>query len=237
MAKIYAVSSGKGGVGKSTIALSLAVAAAKRGKRTILLDASGISRSCDLVLGMESVVVLDLADVCCQQTSLESTLYQVPQYENLSFVCASLYDNVPIGEFNSVLLALHSLCDVIVIDFPTGETALADGVLNENDCRLVVTTPDDASIRASERMMMRTIGGREQKWLVVNRSVPAYVRKGIQYDAKTVEMTLDCMLAGCIPEDDSIAFAVPKGRFAIKSSGMAQHALHQLANTLFCDIE
>ena len=106
MAKIYAVSSGKGGVGKSTIALSLAVAAAKRGKRTILLDASGISRSCDLALGMESVVVLDLADVCCQQTSLESTLYQVPQYENLSFVCASLYDNVPIGEFNSVLLAL-----------------------------------------------------------------------------------------------------------------------------------
>ena len=90
MAKIYAVSSGKGGVGKSTIALSLAVAAAKRGKRTILLDASGISRSCDLALGMESVVVLDLADVCCQQISLESTLYQVPQYENLSFVCASL---------------------------------------------------------------------------------------------------------------------------------------------------
>ncbi len=237
MAKMFAVSSGKGGVGKSMIALSLAISAAKQGRKTILLDASGVSRSCDLALGMESVVVLDLADVCCQQTSLESTLYKVPRYENLSFACASLYDDIPIGELNSILLALHSLCDVVVIDFPTGETAWTDGMLNENDCRLIVTTPDDASIRASERLMMRTTGGREQRWLIVNRSVPAYVRKDIQYDAKTVEMTLDCMLAGCVPEDDSIAFAALKGRSAIESGGPAQQALHQLMDTLLGDIE
>ena len=102
MAKMFAVSSGKGGVGKSMIALSLAISAAKRGRKTILLDASGVSRSCDLALGMESVVVLDLADVFCQQTSLESTLYKVPRYENLSFACASLYDDIPIGELNSI---------------------------------------------------------------------------------------------------------------------------------------
>jgi len=63
MAKIYAVCSGCGGVGKTMIALSLAVSAAKRGKRTILLDASGVSRACDLALGLENVVVLDMADV------------------------------------------------------------------------------------------------------------------------------------------------------------------------------
>lgn len=237
MAKMFAVSSGKGGVGKSTIALSLAVSAAKKGKRTILLDASGISRSCDLALGMESVVVLDLADVCSQQTSLESVLYRVPRYDKLSFACASLYDDVPIRELDGVLLALHSLCDVVVIDMPTGETMLANEMLNANDCRLIVTTPDDTSIRASERLMMRTANGKEQRWLVVNRAVPAYVRKGIQYDAKTVEMTLDCPLAGCIPEDDSIAFAVIKRRTAVESGGLAQRALLQLADTLFSDTE
>ena len=237
MAKMIAVSSGKGGVGKSMIALSLAVSAAKKGTRTILLDASGISRSCDLALGMESIVVLDLADVCCQQTDLESALYRVPRYECFSFACASLYDDIPIGELNGVLLALHSLCDIVVIDLPTGETMLANKMLNENDCRVIVTTPDDASIRASERLMMQTTGGREQRWLIVNRAVPAYVRKGIQYDAKTVEMTLDCPLAGCIPEDDSIAFAALKGRIAVESGGPAQRALLQLADTLLSDIE
>ena len=54
MAKIYAVCSGCGGVGKTMITLSLAVSAAKRGKRTILLDASGVSRACDLALGLEA---------------------------------------------------------------------------------------------------------------------------------------------------------------------------------------
>lgn len=234
---MFAVSSGKGGVGKSMIALSLAVSAAKRGKRTVLLDASGMQRSCDLALGMESVVVLDLVDVCSQQVNLDSVLYKVPRYEGLSFACASLYDDIPIGELNSVLLALHSLCDVIVIDLPTGETALANGLLNENDCRLIVTTPDDASIRANERLMMQTIGGGEQRWLVVNRSVPTYVRKGIQYDAKTVEMTLDCPLAGCVPEDDSIALAALKKRTAVESGGPAQRALIQLTDMLFSDIK
>ena len=67
MAKIFAVCSGCGGVGKTTVALSLAASAAKRGKRTILLDASGVSRACDLALGLENIVVLDMADVANRQ--------------------------------------------------------------------------------------------------------------------------------------------------------------------------
>ena len=79
MAKIYAVCSGCGGVGKTMIALSLAVSAAKRGKRTILLDASGVSRACDLALGLENVVVLDMADVANRQAGLEAALYKAPK--------------------------------------------------------------------------------------------------------------------------------------------------------------
>ena len=120
MAKIYAVCSGCGGVGKTMIALSLAVSAAKRGRRTILLDASGVSRACDLALGLENVVVLDMADVANRQAGLEAALYKAPKYENLRFACASLYDDVPVTELTSTMLALHSLCDVLVIDCQTG---------------------------------------------------------------------------------------------------------------------
>ena len=144
MAKIYAVCSGCGGVGKTMIALSLAVSAAKRGKRTILLDASGVSRACDLALGLENVVVLDMADVANRQAGLEAALYKAPKYENLRFACASLYDDVPVTELTSTMLALHSLCDVLVIDCQTGHFAMGRELLG----RPVRTTPPSAPASA-----------------------------------------------------------------------------------------
>ena len=163
MAKIFAVCSGCGGVGKTTVALSLAVSAAKRGKRTILLDASGVSRACDLALGLENIVVLDMADVANRQAGIEAALYKAPRYENLRFACASLYDDVSIMELTSTLLALHSLCDVLVIDCQTGHFALGRELLGREDVRLIVTRPDDVSIRASERMMMKDRSGLEER--------------------------------------------------------------------------
>ena len=228
MAKIYAVCSGCGGVGKTMIALSLAVSAAKRGKRTILLDASGVSRACDLALGLENVVVLDMADVANRQAGLEAALYKAPKYENLRFACASLYDDVPVTELTSTMLALHSLCDVLVIDCQTGHFAMGRELLGRDDVRVIVTRPDDASIRASERMMTKAGIGMEERRLVVNRATAQRVRKKAQYDAKTV----DCPLAGCIPEDDSIAACSQKGRIALECDGPARRALAQLTDAL-----
>ena len=212
MAKIFAVCSGCGGVGKTTVALSLAVSAAKRGKRTILLDASGVSRACDLALGLENIVVLDMADVANRQAGIEAALYKAPRYENLRFACASLYDDVSIMELTSTLLALHSRCDVLVIDCQTGHFALGRELLGREDVRLIVTRPDDVSIRASERMMMKDRSGLEERMLV--------------------EMTLDCPLAGCIPEDDSVAACSQKGRIALECDGPARRALAQLTDIL-----
>lgn len=97
-------------------------------------------------------------------------------------------------ELTSTLLALHSLCDVLVIDCQTGHFALGRELLGREDARLIVTRPDDVSIRASERMMMKDRSGLEERMLVVNRASALHVRKKMQYDAKTVEMTLDCPL-------------------------------------------
>ena len=109
MGKIWAVCSGSGGVGKSTLALSLAVGAAKAGKKTILLDASGISRSCDLTLGLESIVVLDMVDVIARQADIQAALYRVPRHDGLRFACASLHEGVPVSEISTIKPALCAL--------------------------------------------------------------------------------------------------------------------------------
>lgn len=232
MGKIWAVCSGSGGVGKSMIALSLAAGAAKAGRRTILLDTSGVSRCCDLILKLESVVTLDMLDVIRNQVVMESALYDVPQYPNLQLACASLYDDVTVSELSGMTLALHSLCDVLVIDLPTGQASLGRGVMRAGDERLLVTRPDDASIRATERLMTRCAGEPGADSLVINRVSAERIRKKTQYAQSTVESLLDRAAIACIPEDASIPASEQRGRAAIECDGPAWTALSGLVKTL-----
>lgn len=232
MGKIWAVCSGSGGAGKTTVALSLAVGAAKAGKRTLLLDAGGVARACDLMLGMESIVVLDMADVASGQAKLEQAIYAVPGRENLRYACASLYDDVPAAELSATMLALRSMCDVLVIDLATGQSDLGAGLMTGGDERLMVVTPDDASIRAAERTMNRC--GRDQAGmsLIINKMNREAVKKGAQYEREAVEMTLDRMALGVIPEDASVMLGRKKGQAAIECGGAAKDALRQILKTL-----
>lgn len=232
MGKIWAVCSGSGGVGKSMIALSLAAGAARAGRRVILLDASGGSRSCDLTLGMESVVTLDVLDVLRDQVSMESALYAAVQYPGLRLACASLYDDVAVSELSGMMLALHSLCDALVVDLPTGQTSLGRGVMRAGDERLLITRPDDAAIRATERLMTRCAGEPAAQSLVINRVSAERVRKKTQYAQSTVENLLDRAAIACIPEDAGIPASEQRGRAAIECDGPARAALSGLVKTL-----
>ena len=232
MGKIWAVCSGSGGTGKSMLALSLAAGAAKQGKRTILLDASGISRSCDMVLGMESIIVLDMMDVVRDQASIESAVYPVRRYDGLGFACASLYDHVPVTEFSSVILALHSLCDVLVIDLPTGQTDLGRGMLRYGDELLIVLRPDQISVRAAERLMMHSEGLDAGVSIVLNRVAKGRIKKGTQLTRDTVQMLLDRPVLAEIPEDSSITVCERQGKAAIECDGPAWTSLKALTDEL-----
>lgn len=232
MGKIWAVCSGSGGVGKSMIALSLAVGAAKSGRQAILLDASGTARACDLTLGLESVVALDMLDVIHNQVSMEAALYAAPQYPRLRFACASLYDDISVSEISGVLLALHSLCDVLVVDLPTGQADLGRGVLRRGDERLLVTRPDDASVRSAERMMMRCTGSPASDSLIINRMKMDRLGKKTQHPQSVVENLLDRPAIACIPEDASIPASELSGKAAIECDGPAWTALSKLTQAL-----
>lgn len=232
MGRIFAVCSGSGGVGKSTIALSLAAGSEKKGNRTILLDASGIPRSCDLLLGMESVVSLDMMDVIENQVSISSALYPVPGRKNLQFACASLYESVPVSDLSGIVLALQTLCDVLVIDMPSGQTEPGAGIMKSGDERLIVTRPDDASIRAAERVIERIGVDQAGLSLVINRMSRERIKKKTQYDQDTVQNILDRIAVGCIPEDPAIYDAEKRGKPAIESDGPAKTAFQSMVKKL-----
>jgi len=214
------------------IALSMAVGAAKAGYQTILLDASGVSRSCDLILDMESVVVLDMMDIFKEQISIGSALYPVPRHERLKFGCASLYDNVPVSDLTGVILALQTLCDILVIDLPTGQIDLGTGIMKPEDERLIVIRPDDASMRAAERMLEHCKQDRSGISLVINRVNRERVKRKLQYDLDTIQMVMDRIAVGYIPEDFAIAEAEKRGKAAIESDGSAKSALQTMVKKL-----
>lgn len=219
MGKIVAVCSGCGGAGKSTTAVSLAVGAAKRGKQTILLDASGTSRACDLMLGMESVVVIDMLDVAKHQASIQTALYRVPGREHLQFACASLYAGASMNELSGVLLALRTMCDMLVIDLPTGSMLLGNDVLDADDALVLLTMPNDISLRAVERLVSEMGYVSASRHLVINHANAAWIKKQIQYDARTVEMLLDMPVTSVIAEDERIALCMGKKLSAIEIGG------------------
>ncbi|MBE5798745.1 MAG: septum site-determining protein MinD [Clostridiales bacterium] len=236
MGKIWTVCSGSGGVGKTTIALSIAVGAAKAGKKTILLDASGASRSCDLVLGLESIVTLDLMNVLAKQIHMESALYPVMQYENLYLACSSLYDRTPVSELSRIVLALYSLCDILVIDMPTGQSFLGRGVMRTGDERLLITRPDNASIRATERLLAHCSADDAISSLVINHASRERIKRKTQYTQDTVQNLLDMPVMACIPEDASIPEGESHARAAIECDGPAWTALSNLSKALLAGV-
>jgi len=234
MGKIWTICSGSGGVGKSTIALALAAGAAKEGRQVILLDASGISRSCDLVLGLESIVSLDMIDVVSQQVDIESALYPVPRYNGLRFACASLYNHVSGAEISSIALILLSLCDILVIDLPTGEKSLGNSIQRVGDERIIVARPDDASLRSTERLMLSSQSDGASNSIVLNRVSKLKSKRKLHHTQETVQAILDMPVIASIPEDESIPLGAQKGKAAIECDGPAWTVFRDLLKALLC---
>ena len=234
MGKIWTICSGSGGVGKSTIALALAAGAAKEGKQVILLDASGISRSCDMILGIESVIALDMSDVITQQVDIESALYPVPLYKGLRFACASLYNHIANSELSSIVLILLSLCDVLVVDMPTGCKTPGNSIMQMGDECIIVARPDDVSLRSTERLLLFSPADSSSVSVVLNRVSKAKNRKRIHHSQDTVQAILDMPVIASIPEDETIPLGEQKGKSAIECDGPAWTVFRDLLKSFLC---
>lgn len=228
MGKTLAVCSGRGGEGKTTVALSVAVGAAKKGLSVILLDASGAGRTSDLILGMESVIALDMADVAVGEATIHAALYPISRYPGLHLACSSLTDEAGISSISSAILILQSLCDLLVIDLPAGITELGHGVLCDQDAMIMVLKPEEASLRSCERLVSRLYHGGAPVYYVLNHVSRELRKQRVQMEPEAIQMVLDCTFIAQIPDDRSIPLGAAKGKPAIECDGPAWKTLSRL---------
>ena len=228
MAKIVVVTSGKGGVGKTTTSASFSSGLALRGHKTAVIDFDVGLRNLDLIMGCERRVVYDLINVINNEANLHQTLIKDKQCENLFVLPASQTRDKEALTKDGVERVLKELAEMgfeyIVCDSPAGIETGALMAMHFADEALVVTNPEVSSVRDSDRIIgmlgsktKRAIEGAEpiKEHLVITRYNPARVEDGQMLSVSDIQEILRIPLMGVIPESESVLQASNQGTPAI----------------------
>ncbi len=232
MGKIWTIVSGSGGTGKSSIAVGLAQIAERSRVKTLLLDAAGQFRTCDLFLGIQNLVTVDLTDVMVEHVKMDTAIYQVPGFSFLSYACTSLVACVPLEELSSLILALQGKFDLIILDLPTGSKPFSGSLMKQEDRILLVTRPDPFSLRPCESLFQSYRSMPAEILPVVNLEDRTLIRRKLQYDTNTMSLLLDCPVLGPIPRMTDFFTQKANGEGATTLSWKEQRIFRQIYDEL-----
>jgi septum site-determining protein MinD len=228
MAKIVVVTSGKGGVGKTTTSASFSSGLALRGHKTAVIDFDVGLRNLDLIMGCERRVVYDLINVINNEANLHQTLIKDKQCDNLFVLPASQTRDKEALTKDGVERVLTELAEMgfeyIVCDSPAGIETGALLAMHFADEALVVTNPEVSSVRDSDRIIgmlgsktKRAIEGLApiKEHLVITRYNPSRVEDGQMLSLQDIQEILRIPLLGVVPESETVLQASNQGIPAI----------------------
>ena len=231
--KIVVVTSGKGGVGKTTTSASFATGLALRGHKTAVIDFDVGLRNLDLIMGCERRVVYDLINVIQGEANLNQALIKDKHCEQLSVLAASQTRDKEALTQEGVERVLNDLAQMgfeyVVCDSPAGIETGAMMAMHFADEALVVTNPEVSSVRDSDRILgmlasrtRRAIEGREpiKEHLLVTRYNPNRVAGGQMLSLADVQEILRIPLIGVIPESEAVLEASNQGLPVIHVKGV-----------------
>jgi len=218
--KAIVVTSGKGGVGKTTSVANLGAGLALEGKKVVMIDTDIGLRNLDVVLGLENRIVFDLVDVAEGTCRLQQALIKDKRYDGLCLLpAAQTRDKLAVKpeQMKVIVEALEEDFDYILIDCPAGiEQGFKNAIAGAKSA-LIVTVPEVSSVRDADRIIgLLNAEGIDDIALIVNRIRPDLVKKG---DMLAIDDTLDILgidLIGVIPEDEHI----------LRSSNLGEPALN-----------
>lgn len=236
-AKVLTVTSGKGGVGKTTTTANLAVAFASHGAKVVCIDGDIGLRNLDVVLGLENRIVYDLVDVVEGRCRVRQAMIRDKRLPELYLIpAAQTRDKTSVSPSDMVRLCneLRPDFDWILIDSPAGIERGFRNSIAPADIVLVVTNPEVSAVRDADRII--GLIEAEEKGparLVINRINPTLIKRGDMLTSEDIIELLAVELIGIVPEDENVVVSTNRGQpVALDSKYRAGIAFKNIATRL-----
>ena len=215
MSEVIVVTSGKGGVGKTTTSANVGTALALQGKSVVLVDADIGLRNLDVVMGLENRIVYDLVDVVEGRCRLKQALIKDKRFEGLFLLPAAQTrdkDAVTPEQMKKLCDSLREEFDFIILDCPAGIEQGFKNAIAGADRALVVTTPEVSAVRDADRIIgLLESQGVSNMQLIINRVRMQMVKRGDMMAMDDVVEILAVDLIGVVPDDEQIVVTTNKG--------------------------
>ena len=221
MGEVIVVTSGKGGVGKTTTTANLGSALALNGKKVVLVDTDIGLRNLDVVMGLENRIVYDIVDVVEEKCKLRQALIKDKRFNELFLLpAAKTRDKSAVNEeqMKELTSKLKEEFDYILIDCPAGIEQGFKNAIAGADRAIVVTTAEISSIRDADRIIgLLEASEIKNPELIINRLRPNMVKRGEMMDVDDIVDLLSIDLIGVIPDDEYIITQTNKGEPAVSN--------------------
>jgi len=232
--RVFVITSGKGGVGKTTCTANLGAGFASMGKKVVLIDADIGLRNLDLVLGLENRIVFDLVDVVegkCR--SFRQALIKDKRFDNLYLIPASQSrdkEAVSPEQMKELCETLKQEFDYVLIDCPAGIEHGFKNAIAGAEQAILVTTPEVSAVRDADRIIgLLEAEEKGAPRLILNRVKKDMVKRGQMMSIADVQEILNVKLLGIVPEDEAIVISSNKGEpVVLNTSSKAGKAYREI---------
>ncbi len=232
MSEVIVVTSGKGGVGKTTTSANVGTGLAAMGKRVVLIDTDIGLRNLDVVMGLENRIVYNLVDVVEGNCRVKQALIKDKRYTSLYLLpSAQTRDKTAVNESQMIKLISHlrEQFDYIILDCPAGIEQGFKNAIAGADRALVVTTPEVSAIRDADRIVglleAHEIGRID---LVINRMRMDLVKRRDMMSSADVVDILAVPLIGVVPDDENVVIASNQGEPLVGNATLAGQAYQNI---------
>lgn len=229
--RVLVVTSGKGGVGKTTTTANLGTALAMMGKKVVLLDTDIGLRNLDVVMGLENRIVFDIVDVVNAKCKLKQALIRDKRFEGLCLLPAAQTKDksaVTPHQMKNLTNELRSDFDFILVDCPAGiEQGFRNAIAGADDA-IVVATPEVSSVRDADRIVgLLEAAGLNKSSLIINRMRAKMVKRGDMMNIEDIIDILSIDLLGVVPEDEVIVISTNRGEPAVMENASRAGAAYR----------
>ncbi|MGM0879984.1 MAG: septum site-determining protein MinD [Bacillota bacterium] len=240
MGEAIVVTSGKGGVGKTTTSANLGTALALLGKKVCMVDTDIGLRNLDVVMGLENRIIYDLVDVAEGRCRLNQALVKDKRFDELYMLPAAQTkdkDSVTPEQVRSMILELKKEHDYVIIDCPAGIEHGFRNAIAGADRAIVITTPENAAVRDADRVIGLLEQEKIPSKLIINRIRQNMMKNGEMLDIDEICQVLAVDLVGIVPDDEKVISAANNGEPTVMNpASRAAIAYRNIARRILGDM-